>query len=313
MLTRPRAEIMSTMDEINPVTGLPRPPIPPPLLPGQLIPQPPALQPLTTASSGTAVRFGRRGWQRVGSGAAATGAVAGKAGLLAKGLLALKSLAFLGKLKVVASMAISVVAYAFIFGPWYAVGLVALIFVHEMGHVVALRAQGIQASAPMFIPFMGAFVKMQSAPRSVREEALSALAGPAAGTVAAMAALALADSTDSLLLRALAYSGFFINLFNLLPMLPLDGGRVAGALHPALWVFGVVVALLLEIRHPSFILTFVLIIGLIEGARRWRAHRAGLDKGYFKVPSRDRAMIAAGYFGIGIVCLWGMGATYIPR
>ncbi len=219
------------------------------------------------------VRQKRRRWERAGGTAAAGGGVAAKAGLLTKLFLALKASVVLVKFKFALSMAVSVIAYAFIFGWWYAVGFVALIAVHELGHVVALRFMGIKASLPTFIPFMGAFVTMKSKPKSVAHEAVSALAGPAIGTLGALAAFELSHVFNSPLLRALAYTGFFLNLFNLVPALPLDGGRVAGALHPALWIVGLVAAGVFAVLHPSPVLIFILVLGTVELVRRWRTHK----------------------------------------
>src|SRR5204863_6910376 len=147
----------------------------------------------------------------------------------------------LAKFKIFAvafSMLVSVGAYALLGGWWFGVGLVGLIFVHEMGHVLELRRQGVPASAPLFIPFMGAFVGMKQMPKNAWKEAQVALAGPILGTLGAGAVWGLGVVYDSNFLRAMAFIGFLINLFNLLPVVPLDGGRAAAALHPALWAVG---------------------------------------------------------------------------
>jgi Zn-dependent protease len=251
-------------------------------------------------------------WGRAGGGAAAGAGVAAKAGLLAKLVVALKASVVLVKFKVLLSMAVSVVAYAFIFGWWYAVGFVALIAVHEMGHVVVLRALGVKVSAPMFIPFMGAFVSMKSKPKSVAHEAIGALAGPAVGTLGALATLELSNAFNSQLLRALAYTAFFINLFNLVPALPLDGGRVAGALHPALWIAGLAAAAVFAVLHPTPVLLIILVIGVFELVRRWRT-RKWIDAAYYAIAPATRVGIGIAYAAVAIVCLWGMNIAYIPR
>ncbi|MGZ6791792.1 MAG: site-2 protease family protein, partial [Mycobacteriales bacterium] len=134
--------------------------------------------------------------------------LAAVAGLVKAGGLLLKLKAF----TLVGSMLLSVGAYALLYGWRFAVGLVVLIGVHETGHVVVLRARGIDAGLPVFLPFLGAFVAMKEQPRSAWDEALSGLAGPVVGTAGAFAALGLADVYDSQLLRVLAYVGFFVNL-----------------------------------------------------------------------------------------------------
>ena len=137
-----------------------------------------------------------------------------------------------------ATMLVSIAAYAWIWGWRFAVGFVLLLLVHELGHVIELRHQGIPASAPLFIPFLGAVVGMKQMPHDVWREARVALAGPILGSLGAAAVWAAGESLDSELLVALAFTGFFLNLFNLIPVSPLDGGRAVAALHPALWAVG---------------------------------------------------------------------------
>jgi Zn-dependent protease len=190
-------------------------------------------------------------------------------------LLALKGKVFLlGLLKVkylfsAFTAVISVFAYATRFGWQGAIGFVALIFVHEMGHVLALRAQGVPASAPMFIPFFGAFIGMKKNPKSAVEEAYSAIAGPALGSLGALVCLAVYFITGSQLFAWLAYIGFFLNLFNLLPMSPLDGGRVIGAVWRGFWLLGIVAAVALAAMWGSFLLFLISLFGLSEINKRY--------------------------------------------
>ena len=107
-----------------------------------------------------------------------------------------------------------------------------LIFVHEMGHVLQLRREGIKASAPMFIPFLGAVIWAKSLGDNAAAEARVGLAGPVLGSLGAAALIPVADATGNDLFTALAFTGFFLNLFNLLPVVPLDGGRAMAALSP---------------------------------------------------------------------------------
>jgi Zn-dependent protease len=216
-------------------------------------------------------------------------------------------------LTVVGSMAVSVAAYALLWGWKFALGFVLLIFVHEMGHVVVLRRRGIPASAPVFLPFLGAFVSMKQMPRSVYEEAESALAGPIAGTIGAIAVAWVAHENGSQLLRALAFSGFFLNLFNLLPALPLDGGRVAGALHPGIWLVGLLGLLGYEIYRPNAILLILLVFGSYELWRRWRGRDSEASKVYFTLEPRQRLRIGTAYIALIAVLLVGIDATYTAR
>jgi Zn-dependent protease len=236
--------------------------------------------------------------------------LAGIGAFLAKfGAILIKFKAF----TVVGSMAVSVAAYTTLWGWKFAVGFVLLIFVHEMGHVIVLRRRGIPASAPVFLPFLGAFVSMKQMPRSVYEEAESALAGPLVGTIGSLIVAWVAHENGSGLLRALAFTGLFLNLFNLLPALPLDGGRVAGALHPAIWLLGLLAILGLEIYHPSPILLILLVFGGYELWRRWRGRSTYESKTYFALEPRQRRRIGIAYISLIVVIVIGMHATYTAR
>ena len=272
----------------------------------------PTGQPGHPGATGGTGRTKRRRWERAGGTVAAGGGIAAKAGLLTKLFFVFKASAVLLKFKFVLSMAVSVVAYAFLFGWWYAVGFVALIAVHEVGHLVVLRSMGVKVSLPTFIPFIGAFVKMESKPKSVAQEAIGALAGPAVGTLGALAVFESSHVFHSQLLRALAYTGFFLNLFNLVPALPLDGGRVAGALHPALWIVGLAGAAVFAFVRPSPILIFILVLGVFELVRRWRTHR-WIDAAYYAISPSMRVGIGTAYATVAVVCLWGMSIAYIRR
>ncbi len=224
--------------------------------------------------------------------------------------------AILVKLKaftVVGSMAISIAAYASLWGWTFAVGFVGLIFVHEMGHVVALRRRGVRAGAPVFLPFLGAFVKMKESPRSVFVEAETALAGPYTGTVGAFAVLLAGNANGSAMLRDLAFTGFLLNLFNLLPVLPLDGGRAAAALHPAFWAVGLVLLLGYEVYRPSPIIPIILILGGIEMYRRWRGRQTAEARAYHAMSPRQRAWVALAYVFLIVVLLFAVHTTYVRR
>ncbi|MDQ1683424.1 MAG: hypothetical protein QOC82_161 [Frankiaceae bacterium] len=224
--------------------------------------------------------------------------------------------AILFKLKaftVVGSMAVSIAAYASLWGWTFAAGFVGLIFVHEMGHVVALRRRGVKAGAPVFLPFLGAFVRMKESPRSVYVEAETALAGPYAGTIGAFAVLLAGHVNGSAMLRDLAFTGFLLNLFNLLPVLPLDGGRAAAALHPVLWAGGLVLLLVYEIYRPSPIIPIILILGGIEMYRRWRGRQTAESRAYQALAPQQRAWIAIAYLVLIVILLVAVHATYVHR
>src|SRR5205807_5603193 len=155
------------------------------------------------------------------------------------------------KFKFLFSMFVSLAFYVWLGGWWFGVGLVALLFVHEMGHVIEAKRQGLPVSVPVFIPLMGATITMKQMPHNAWREARLAIAGPILGSLAALAIYIAAEVTDSRRLAAVAFIGFFINLFNLIPVIPLDGGRIASALHPAMWFIGFGALLALVFYRPN--------------------------------------------------------------
>jgi Zn-dependent protease len=148
------------------------------------------------------------------------------AAIFAYGKYALLFIGKFGVLKTLITLLISFGFYAVAFGPWFAAGLVVMILLHEMGHVVEIRRQGMKASAPLFIPFFGAAIFQRQHPTDALKQAQIGIAGPIAGTVAATAAFVLYGSTHTPILLLWAYLGFFINLFNLIPVGMLDGGWI---------------------------------------------------------------------------------------
>ena len=235
--------------------------------------------------------------------------------VLAVGVTIAKFGAVVFKLKafaVVASMVVSLGAYALLYGWRFALGIVLLIFVHEMGHVIVLRARGIEAGLPVFLPFLGAFVSMKSQPRSAYDEALSGIAGPVFGVAGAFACLGLASVTGSDLLRVLAYSGFFLNLFNLLPVLPLDGGRTVAALSPKIWFAGLAMLLAYEIYRPSPVIPVVLLLGGYELYRRWKGRSTEQSRAYYALTPQQRLQVGGAYVTLIAVILWAMHTYPLP-
>jgi Zn-dependent protease len=249
---------------------------------------------------------------RIGSAIAALGALIAKFGVAIKALLvALPNL----KLLVTAGTAlVSVAAYSLFFGWWFAAGFVALMFVHEMGHVLALRREGIKASAPMFIPFMGAAIFSRSLGDNALAEARVGLAGPILGSIGAAVVAVIGQLTGSDLLTALAYFGFFLNLFNLLPVVPLDGGRAAAAMSPWMWFagLGVLVALVfLEPGNP--ILLIITLFAAFQTYHRWqqRKSRSLAQTAYYRVAPLHRLLVFGVYVGLIVALVFGMSETHI--
>jgi Zn-dependent protease len=250
-------------------------------------------------------------WRKITAPLGAAGLILVKIGAKAKALLLV-----LPKLKLLTTsgtMLVSVAAYSLIWGWQFAIGFVLLIFVHEMGHVLQLRREGIKASAPMFVPFMGAVIWAKSLGQNALAEARVGLAGPILGSVGAAALIPLASATGNNLFKALAFTGFFLNLFNLLPIVPLDGGRAAAALSPKLWIAGMAGVIAFLIAYPNPIILVIALLGAMEGWRRWQTRNDPAAQEYYRVEPRHRLMIAAVYIGLIALLALGMTETHIVR
>jgi Zn-dependent protease len=233
--------------------------------------------------------------------------------LAAVGALLVKFGAVLLKAKFLFSMFVSAAVYVWIGGWWFGIGLVVLLFVHEMGHVLEAKRQGLPVSAPFFIPFLGAAIQMKRMPQSAWHEALNGIAGPILGSIGAAAVWAAGTYYDSRPLVALAFLGFFINLFNLVPFLPLDGGRIAVAIHPGVVALGLVALIALVIIQPNPILILILIVGGMETWRRWKTRDDPAMQQYYRVKPWQRVVIAVLYFGLAALLVVGMDHTHVPR
>lgn len=195
------------------------------------------------------------------------------------------------------TMLLSVFTYSLLFGWWYALGFVLLIFVHEMGHYLAARQRGLNVGLPMFIPFVGAWIQLKDMPHNVETEAYVGLAGPVFGTIGALVCYLLGRNLNSDLLLALSYAGFFINLFNLIPLSPLDGGRITAIISPKLWLLGVPVLIGWFFLHPSPILILIAILAAPQLWQLWKSRHAP-DKPYYAASLNDRMVYALWYLGL---------------
>jgi Zn-dependent protease len=227
-------------------------------------------------------------------------------------------LLFLPKIKILVtagSMAVSIAAYTTIWGFWFAIGFVVLLLVHEMGHVIQLRREGIQASAPMFIPFLGAVVASKSLGDNALAEARVGLAGPILGTIGSAACLVIWQISGHDYWRALGYTGFFINLFNLLPVVPLDGGRAMAAMSPWLWFLGFFGIVVLAFVFPNPIIILIALFAAYETYRRWEHRRKGGPEAeaFYRVSPRNRLLVGAVYLGLVALLVIGMNAAHLPR
>ena len=214
-----------------------------------------------------------------------------------------------------ASMLVSVAAYALIWGWKFAVGFVALLFVHEMGHYIQLRREGVKPSGMLFVPFLGAVVGARSLGGSALAEARVGLAGPILGTIGCLVPVGIYLAGGDEFWRALAFTGFFLNLFNLLPVVPLDGGRAMAAMAPWMWFvgFGAIVALVFVAPNPILIL--ILIFGGLETYRRWKQRKSGEEGNtdYYTVRPLHRLAVGAVYVGLLVALGVGMDLTHLER
>jgi Zn-dependent protease len=239
--------------------------------------------------------------------------------VIVKTLAKLKAVLFLlPKLKFAGSAfsaLITIGIYALFFGWPFAVLFVLLLLIHELGHVIALKREGIASTAPMFVPFLGAAVGMRELPKNAWVEAKVGLAGPVLGSIGAAVLYAIGRAEHSNLVMAAAYFGFFLNLLNLLPVTPLDGGRAAAALHPYVWLLGIGALAFVFFRWPNFIIGLILIFGGMDAFRRLRAWREGGEetKAYYAVRPLQRVAVAAIYFGLAAVLVYAMAKSYVPR
>lgn len=214
-------------------------------------------------------------------------------------LLLLFSGAKLGKLATTAgSMLISLGAYAWLFGWRYAAGFILMMLCHEMGHYIAARQRGLDVGAPTFIPFVGAWIELKARPHDAETEAYVGLGGPLAGTLAAVACYFWARSSGSNLLLAVSYSGFFLNLFNMIPVPPFDGGRITAAISRKLWLVGAPVLVALFVWRPNPIL---ILMGILAAPQIFAAFRGTQDPenaAYYNVPVEKRVEYSALYLGL---------------
>jgi Zn-dependent protease len=255
----------------------------------------------------------RRGLRRLLGPLAVLGAMLVKLAGSAKALLLL-----LPKIKLLTtsgSMLVSVAAYSLIWGWQFAAGFVLLLLVHEMGHVIQLRREGIEASAPMFIPFLGAVVAAKSLGDDAAAEARVGLAGPVLGSLGAALLVPVWQATGNDFWQALAFTGFFLNLFNLLPVVPLDGGRAMAAMAPWMWFVGLAAMVALAIAFPNPIILLILLFAAMSTWQRWRARRAGgaESEAYYRVKPAHRAAVAIVYVGLIVALVLGMDATHLTR
>lgn len=213
--------------------------------------------------------------------------------LLKKALIILKLSKFGGT---IVSMGLMIWVYALIYGWKFALGLVLLLFFHENGHLWFAKLKGLPVSLPIFIPFMGAFIAMKEEPKDAATEAFIAIGGPLVGGLTALLCWGLYLATGYPLWAALGYMGFFLNLFNLIPAHPLDGGRVVTVLSPMLWLAGIAILAVLTFFRFNPLLLLILIMA---ATRCWKARKETKEgSAYFQVDRETRIRWTIAYFSL---------------
>jgi len=207
------------------------------------------------------------------------------------------------------SMLFMIGVYAWMFGWKWGVGFVVLLLIHECGHLIVAKWFGLKVGAPVFIPFMGAFIALKEAPRNAWMESSVGIGGPILGSLGAFACQGLGLALDSPLLISLAYTGYFLNLFNLIPLGQLDGGRIATALSPWLWLPGLAIMGWMAWMHPNFIIILILIVSVPQVIALFR-HRSEEQQRYFEVTPEQRGAMAAMYIGLISLLLLGMNSAH---
>jgi Zn-dependent protease len=250
--------------------------------------------------------------KNAGPGLVGLGVLAAKAKVIFTALFALKWLFFIPKFALTfISIGASLWLYATLFGLKLGIVFILLLLMHELGHFYAFRMMGMKVSLPVFVPGFGAFVTVPQA-KTMTLDALGALAGPLLGSAAAAICYVYGVSNGDEFWIACAHVGFFLNLFNLAPVPPLDGGRVIAVLSPRLWLVGIVGALgVIFFTHAFSPITSLLLVLLMLAflPRAWAAFKGRLDPTYLAVPLRDRILIGGAYFALAALLAVGMHYT----
>ena len=247
-------------------------------------------------------------WSRVKK---ALGPVAVAAALIAKFFAKLKFLLlpllkFLPiLLKSGGTMLLMIWIYTRMWGWQFGVGFVLLLLVHECGHLIVAKKFGLKVGAPVFIPFMGAFIALKEAPRNAWIEACVGIGGPMLGSLGALASNSLGEIFDAPIFIALAWFGYFLNLFNLTPVGMLDGGRIVTALSRWLWLPGFAALLWFGWKYPNFIVWLIVFLSLPRIYSLFRK-RTEEERRYYEVTPGQRWIMSILYFGLIAVLVFAM-------
>ncbi len=215
-------------------------------------------------------------------------------------------------LKTGGTMLFSIWAYSLFWGWKFALGFVILILLHEFGHLIAARLFRLKVGLPVFIPFMGALIALKEAPRHAWVEFWIAAGGPIFGGLASLGCHCIYFATGNEFFSALAYTGYFLNLFNLMPTGFLDGGRMVTALSPWLWLVGILIAGAFAVYRPSFIIFLILLCSLPRLFSLFRK-KTKEEQRYYEVTPFQRGIAAFVYFGLILALGVGMLSAFVER
>jgi Zn-dependent protease len=206
------------------------------------------------------------------------------------------------------SMFVSVWFYSLAFGWQFAAGFVICILIHELGHVFAAWRLGKEVSAPIFLPGMGALILSRSY-ETVWEGAIIGFGGPLFGGLASVGCWALYGALDNPLFLGLAMLSFWMNLFNMTPIFPLDGGWITGAVSPYIWVVGLAILLGLavtgQLRNPMIYILLIMSLPRIVGAFK----SGSANSGSVPVTPSQRFSMGLAYVALCGFLFWGLSMT----
>jgi Zn-dependent protease len=203
------------------------------------------------------------------------------------------------------TMLLMIGVYTAMWGWKFAVGFVLLLLVHECGHLLVAKKFGLKVGAPVFIPFMGAFIALKDAPKNAWIEACVGIGGPMLGSLGALLCNSLGEIFHAPVFIALAFMGYFLNLFNLTPVGMLDGGRIVTAMSRWLWLPGFALLLWFGWQYPNFIVWLVIILSLPRVISLFRK-RTEEEQRYYEVTPVQRWTMSILYFGLIITLILGM-------
>nr|WP_121612597.1 site-2 protease family protein [Mesobacillus foraminis] len=217
------------------------------------------------------------------------------------------------------SIFVSLGAYALVYGWKFAGVIVYLIYVHEMGHLLAAKRKGVKTSKAIFIPFLGAFISMKEQPKDANTEAYLAYGGPLLGTIAFLPAIPLFIMTENPFWLMVITLGALLNLFNLMPVYPLDGGRIVGVISTKIWTLGIIGMILYLFFHPNPLLILFLLFGIgkwwsdLRGEMNVFKRQVVIDANRFAMEEFEKFTAAPFDERIGFINKWNAEADYKKR